>query len=329
MWAAAVALICLAAPVLEAVHREQTHVLLQKPVLQSLGGDVLLVAPSAAPRWEAACVSIAPVWGYAAASTDAVTAPFGSPIGQGVIEGGRSASPPLLLAASEAPCSDVSSDTTSEHARDVRGRVGQEAKRTLWGKGAATRWLEFDSARREVRRLAHARRSDFWEWWKRERPRNLPYNPDKAYRHAGWTSWSDFLGYDDGMSAMSAWAGSRCDQCAAEPVAYGRVDVTGHAWESFLCNKCGSHALAAARGAPDEGGAKMTPDAAAGTRVPLQTSSVSEDSDSPPASAAATPLNPTPYTRPDPLAPATAAVTTLGPRPYTTRSGEGEPRGCL
>ena len=102
MWAAAVALICLAAPVLEAVHREQTHVLLQKPVLQSLGGDVLLVAPSAAPRWEAACVSIAPVWGYAAASTDAVTAPFGSPIGQGVIEGGRSASPPLLLAASEA-----------------------------------------------------------------------------------------------------------------------------------------------------------------------------------------------------------------------------------
>ena len=61
----------------------------------------------------------------------------------------------------------------------ARSRVG---KRLLWTKGAASNWLGFEEAKQLVRSLACSRRADFWAWWKRERPADLPYNPDKAYR---------------------------------------------------------------------------------------------------------------------------------------------------
>ena len=60
--------------------------------------------------------------------------------------------------------------------------LSRAGTRKLWTKGAAANWLGFEDAKHVVRSLALTRRADFWEWWKRERPVHLPYNPDKAYR---------------------------------------------------------------------------------------------------------------------------------------------------
>ena len=105
----------------------------------------------------------------------------------------RSSSPPIVLAGCP-PCvlSDVSSDGPQEHAHSCQVRklqgtgLGRDGsvlgKRMPFQKGAADKWMDFEQARRAVRSLFFTRRADFWEWWKRERPFDLPYNPDKAYR---------------------------------------------------------------------------------------------------------------------------------------------------
>jgi len=101
----------------------------------------------------------------------------------------------LVLAALPPPCvlSDISSEGFSEPAHlssaarlagvGVLGEaLSRAGTRKLWTKGAAANWLGFEDAKHVVRSLALTRRADFWEWWKRERPVHLPYNPDKAYR---------------------------------------------------------------------------------------------------------------------------------------------------
>jgi hypothetical protein len=108
---------------------------------------------------------------------------------------GKRAAGGLVLAALPTPCvlSDVSSEGFSEPAhlssaaRLAGVGAGGEAllragTRMLWTKGAAANWLGFEDAKRVVQSLALTRRADFWEWWKRERPVDLPYNPDKTYR---------------------------------------------------------------------------------------------------------------------------------------------------
>ena len=126
----------------------------------------------------------------------------------------RSISPKVQIADGRSTClpSEVSSEGFSEpsHFASKQGRVERRASRSREKRGkrapwaadgsCATRWLDFETAKSTVRLLAHTRRSDFWEWWKRERPVDLPYNPDKAYRKSGWSSWGDFLGLDESSS---------------------------------------------------------------------------------------------------------------------------------
>jgi hypothetical protein len=108
---------------------------------------------------------------------------------------GKRAAGALVLAALPLPgvLSDVSSEGFSEPAHlssaarlagvGVLGEAPSRAgTKMLWTKGAAANWLGFEDAKHVMRSLALTRRADFWEWWKRERPVDLPYNPDKAYR---------------------------------------------------------------------------------------------------------------------------------------------------
>jgi hypothetical protein len=126
----------------------------------------------------------------------------------------RCISPSVQIADGRSTCllSEVSSEGFSEpsHFASKQGGVERRASRARQKRGkrapwaadgsCATRWLDFETAKSTVRLLEHTRRSDFWEWWKRERPVDLPYNPDKAYRKSGWSSWGDFLGLDENSS---------------------------------------------------------------------------------------------------------------------------------
>jgi hypothetical protein len=49
---------------------------------------------------------------------------------------------------------------------------------------ASHRWMQFEDARDLVRRQGFLLRSHFWAW--KERPRDIPYNPDKMYKLVGW-----------------------------------------------------------------------------------------------------------------------------------------------
>ena len=51
-----------------------------------------------------------------------------------------------------------------------------------------TRWMEFRLARDTVRLQRFSLRSEFWRW--AERPHDIPYNPDKIYKHDGWAGVS-------------------------------------------------------------------------------------------------------------------------------------------
>lgn len=172
----------------------------------------------------------------------------------------RHGSPPVVLAtAGRCLLSGVSADVFSEPVRlphtSMQRKVGARVgKRTLWakGKGIASRWLDFEDAKSAVRLLEHTRRSDFWEWWKRERPVHLPYNPDKAYRKSGWSSWGDFLGCQVSSSGSDVWGDKACADCGAQPVTYGRLEADGQSWKDVLCTKCGNRAIADAQRVAEE-----------------------------------------------------------------------------
>lgn len=71
---------------------------------------------------------------------------------------------------SSSPSSDPSLDVASTHDAQVRTET--------------RRWMEFKNARDFVRRQGYRLRSEFWMW--KMRPRDIPYNPDKAYKYEGW-----------------------------------------------------------------------------------------------------------------------------------------------
>ena len=56
--------------------------------------------------------------------------------------------------------------------------------------------LAFEAARMFARTLKLGSREEWKEYNKSgKRPSNIPSNPDRTYRDAGWVSWPDWLGY--------------------------------------------------------------------------------------------------------------------------------------
>lgn len=58
-------------------------------------------------------------------------------------------------------------------------------------------FLPFSKARTYVRRLKLKNRKEYQEWLLGgQKPKNIPYNPEKEYRHTGWINLRDWLGID-------------------------------------------------------------------------------------------------------------------------------------
>lgn len=55
-------------------------------------------------------------------------------------------------------------------------------------------FLGFEPARALVRRLELTSSAEWWAWSKAGRPVDVPGNPLRTYRDAGWVSWADWLG---------------------------------------------------------------------------------------------------------------------------------------
>lgn len=55
-------------------------------------------------------------------------------------------------------------------------------------------FLEFEEARRRIRGESLQSVNQYREWYKINRPSNMPFAPDYFYKDKGWDGWNDFLG---------------------------------------------------------------------------------------------------------------------------------------
>ena len=74
-------------------------------------------------------------------------------------------------------------------------QFGREIKLKVWSKLARLSWRPFEEARGFVRRLNLKSQSQ-WNIFciTKERPGDIPSNPQRVYRSQGWINWSDWLG---------------------------------------------------------------------------------------------------------------------------------------
>ncbi len=88
---------------------------------------------------------------------------------------------------------------------DIPSNVQNTYKKewTSWGDFLGTgnirpkdrKFMDFDRARKFIRKLKFKNRDDWKEFVKsREFPLDIPKDPSVSYRKKGWTSWGDFLG---------------------------------------------------------------------------------------------------------------------------------------
>jgi hypothetical protein len=91
--------------------------------------------------------------------------------------------------------------------------LGKPAGRTERGPKP---WQPFVAARRYVRALGLPS-ARAWRRWATSpaRPADIPSNPDRAYAHAGWTDWADWLGTERPQGGRPA------NQDASRPPACG------------------------------------------------------------------------------------------------------------
>ena len=65
-------------------------------------------------------------------------------------------------------------------------------------------WRSFEEARDYASSLKLKSQREWKEWSKSgERPQDIPSHPERVYKHAGWKSWPDFLGYPPRRNAKT------------------------------------------------------------------------------------------------------------------------------
>jgi superfamily II DNA or RNA helicase len=65
----------------------------------------------------------------------------------------------------------------------------------LWDKLSTFKWLDFADARKIILGLGIKSNVQWREYSKsKDKPSNIPSNPDDIYKHEGWISWGDWLG---------------------------------------------------------------------------------------------------------------------------------------
>ena len=73
---------------------------------------------------------------------------------------------------------------------------------TSWGDFLGTEFVfaryrsykSFEEARKIVRKLGLKNLAEYEDWWRKNKPDDLPSNASQAYKNKGWTNWGDFLG---------------------------------------------------------------------------------------------------------------------------------------
>ena len=95
----------------------------------------------------------------------------------------------------------VSAEPGSQAPRSKKAKTAAGYAATQWH--PASKFLSFDAARTFVRALKMWGVKEWLEYSKSgKRPPNIPGNPDKTYRGAGWISMPDWMGYA-GKEAMA------------------------------------------------------------------------------------------------------------------------------
>lgn len=62
-----------------------------------------------------------------------------------------------------------------------------------WYDFLGTEYLSFEEARNYLKSKNLKTSINYQKYWDKNRPKNLPYNPDIFYRFEGWTNWHNFL----------------------------------------------------------------------------------------------------------------------------------------
>ena len=55
-------------------------------------------------------------------------------------------------------------------------------------------YLEFEEAKKIVRKLGLSNSSDWWKYCKTHKPENIPSSPSTIYKESGWKGMADWLG---------------------------------------------------------------------------------------------------------------------------------------
>lgn len=55
-------------------------------------------------------------------------------------------------------------------------------------------YLSYNEAKKIVSSLKFKSINEYWNWWKKTRPENIPYTAERRYSNSGWTTWGDYLG---------------------------------------------------------------------------------------------------------------------------------------
>lgn len=64
-----------------------------------------------------------------------------------------------------------------------------------WNDWIGYNFLPFPKARTYMRKLNLNNREEYWQWLaSKERPKNIPYSPEKVYKYTGWIDLGDWLG---------------------------------------------------------------------------------------------------------------------------------------
>lgn len=69
------------------------------------------------------------------------------------------------------------------------------------GRGSGKTYLPYDQAREFIRSEMIPSSSRYLDWWKINKPSNLPSRPARVYKE--WVSWNDFLGTDNEFKTKS------------------------------------------------------------------------------------------------------------------------------
>ena len=81
------------------------------------------------------------------------------------------------------------SDTLSE------SDFAEQLNIRIWEKLSRFNWMPFEEANKWVKQFKFEGQTEWYEYHKSKKPKNIPSSPSTIYKDSGWSSWGDFLGH--------------------------------------------------------------------------------------------------------------------------------------